>query len=58
MLQREPLDLSRDVTSVADMPVDYGGFGYIRQGRLDGELVNHLFVNSTHTHAQRIILSL
>lgn len=40
MLQREPLDLSDEVTLEADSPVDRGGFGLIRLGRLNGEQVS------------------
>jgi hypothetical protein len=42
MIQREPLDLSNAVTLEGIMPVDRGGFGYVRLGRLNGVRVRKL----------------
>jgi hypothetical protein len=42
MIQRKPLDLSNAVTLEADTPVDCGGYGQVRLGRLNGELVGQI----------------
>jgi hypothetical protein len=40
MHRRKPLEGPNTVALVRDMPVDGGGFGHIRLGRLNDELVS------------------